>query len=109
MERILNPRLNCMGFGFLIVYVLFICNNMSFTWNSLQNTSCTHMISMDIFLYEPCNDCLVPFCCEPCAMCQEYRELKYRGFDMSLGWHGNTDRQNGGVVMPEFAFMEMKH
>ncbi|XP_023742284.1 protein PLANT CADMIUM RESISTANCE 2 isoform X2 [Lactuca sativa] len=58
---------------------------------------------------EPCNDCLVPFCCEPCAMCQEYRELKYRGFDMSLGWHGNTDRQNGGVVMPEFAFMEMKH
>ncbi|CAI9278478.1 unnamed protein product [Lactuca saligna] len=57
---------------------------------------------------EPCNDCLVHFCCEPCAMCQEYRELKYRGFDMSLGWYGNMERQNGGVVMPEFASMEMK-
>lgn len=33
----------------------------------------------------PCADCLVHFCCEPCALCQEYRELKTRGFDMSLG------------------------
>ncbi|CAH1417028.1 unnamed protein product [Lactuca virosa] len=59
---------------------------------------------------EPCNDCLVHFCCEPCAMCQEYRELKHRGFDMSLGWHGNMERQNNGVMMPVFAPapMEMK-
>jgi len=29
---------------------------------------------------KPCADC-----CEPLALCQEYRELKSRGFDMSQG------------------------
>ncbi|GKV19461.1 hypothetical protein SLEP1_g29722 [Rubroshorea leprosula] len=30
------------------------------------------------------NDCLVHFCCLPCALCQEYRELRNRGFDVSI-------------------------
>ncbi|XP_019170491.1 PREDICTED: protein PLANT CADMIUM RESISTANCE 2-like [Ipomoea nil] len=47
----------------------------------------------------PCGDCLVHCCCESCALCQEYRELKHRGFNMSLGWEGNMDRQNMGVGM----------
>lgn len=34
----------------------------------------------------PCGDCIVHCCCEPCAMCQEHRELRSRGFDMSIGW-----------------------
>ena len=33
----------------------------------------------------PCVDCLVHFFCEPCALCQEYRELRNRGFDMGIG------------------------
>ena len=33
---------------------------------------------------EPCGDCLVHFCCETCALCQEYRELNNRGFDMGI-------------------------
>ena len=33
----------------------------------------------------PCADCLVHFCCEGCALCQEYRELRSRGFDMDIG------------------------
>ncbi|KAI3413033.1 uncharacterized protein J3R85_016601 [Psidium guajava] len=48
---------------------------------------------------EPCNDCLVHFCCECCALTQEYRELERRGFDMSLGWHGNMAIQNRGIPM----------
>ncbi|KAD2804195.1 hypothetical protein R6Q59_030284 [Mikania micrantha] len=51
----------------------------------------------------PCNDCLVHFCCERCALCQEYRELKYRGFDMSIGWQSNMERQNYGVQIPPMA------
>jgi Cys-rich protein (TIGR01571 family) len=47
----------------------------------------------------PCGDCLVHFCCELCALCQEYRELKHRGFDMTVGWHGNVERQTRGVEM----------
>ncbi|KAK1425726.1 hypothetical protein QVD17_21081 [Tagetes erecta] len=56
----------------------------------------------------PCNDCLVHCCCEWCALCQEYRELKHRGFEPSLGWQGNLARQNQGVVMPPVGQTEMK-
>ncbi|KAK3002393.1 hypothetical protein RJ639_020873 [Escallonia herrerae] len=51
----------------------------------------------------PCGDCLVHCCCDACALCQEYRELKHRGFDMSLGWQENVDRQNRGVAMASVA------
>ncbi|XP_009410080.2 cell number regulator 10 isoform X1 [Musa acuminata AAA Group] len=44
----------------------------------------------------PCCDCCVHFCCETCALCQEYRELKNRGFNMALGWHLNVEREAGG-------------
>ncbi|XVF01249.1 hypothetical protein REPUB_Repub04eG0071600 [Reevesia pubescens] len=47
---------------------------------------------------EPCTDCLVHFCCAGCALCQEYRELKNRGFDMGIGWEANMDRQKRGVT-----------
>ncbi|KAG4162915.1 hypothetical protein ERO13_D01G142400v2, partial [Gossypium hirsutum] len=32
-----------------------------------------------------CGDCMRHFCCEPCALTQEYREVQNRGFDMSIG------------------------
>ncbi|XP_042487427.1 protein PLANT CADMIUM RESISTANCE 2-like [Macadamia integrifolia] len=47
-----------------------------------------------------CSDFLVHCCCEPCAICQEYRELQSRGFDVSLGWHGNMERSYRGLEMP---------
>ncbi|KAK4712216.1 hypothetical protein R3W88_006729 [Solanum pinnatisectum] len=50
----------------------------------------------------PCVDCLVHVCCESCALCQEYRELKNRGFDMGIGWQANMDRQSRGVTMPPY-------
>ncbi|KAF5179036.1 Plant cadmium resistance [Thalictrum thalictroides] len=46
------------------------------------------------FLEEsPCTDCCIHCCCEECSLCQEYRELKHHGFDMSIGWYGNMERQ----------------
>ncbi|RLN38948.1 cell number regulator 10-like [Panicum miliaceum] len=48
----------------------------------------------------PCCDCCVHFCCEPCALCQQYKELKARGFDPDLGWELNAQRANaGGAAM----------
>ncbi|KAL6192566.1 hypothetical protein ACLB2K_033652 [Fragaria x ananassa] len=32
-----------------------------------------------------CGDFLVHCFCEPCALCQEYRELQSRGFNMFIG------------------------
>ncbi|KAL0463627.1 UNVERIFIED_CONTAM: protein PLANT CADMIUM RESISTANCE 11 [Sesamum latifolium] len=46
------------------------------------------------FLEErPCTDCCVHCCCETCALCQEYRQLQNQGLDLSIGWHGNLERQ----------------
>ncbi|OAY71309.1 Cell number regulator 1 [Ananas comosus] len=39
----------------------------------------------------PVPDCLVHFCCETCALCQEYRELKSRGFDLGIVTTGKQD------------------
>ncbi|KAH8495993.1 hypothetical protein Peur_055312 [Populus x canadensis] len=47
----------------------------------------------------PCGDCLVHCCCEYCSLCQEYRELKSRGYDLAMGWHGNVEKKNRSVEM----------
>lgn len=38
---------------------------------------------------EPCNDFVVHCCCQLCAICQETRELKRRGWDVSLPYSTN--------------------
>ncbi|XP_019443878.1 PREDICTED: cell number regulator 1-like [Lupinus angustifolius] len=43
----------------------------------------------------PCNDYCVHCCCEYCALCQEYRELQNRGYDMMMGWQGDLQRNYG--------------
>ncbi|XP_076927220.1 protein PLANT CADMIUM RESISTANCE 3-like [Bidens hawaiensis] len=57
---------------------------------------------------KPCNDFLVHCCCESCALCQEYRELKHREFKSSLGWEGNLARHNQGVMLPPIIPGEME-
>ncbi|VAI39413.1 unnamed protein product [Triticum turgidum subsp. durum] len=46
---------------------------------------------------DPCCDCCVHFCCEPCGLIQQYKELKARGYDPDIGWHLNLERGNGGT------------
>ncbi|CAN1137824.1 Protein PLANT CADMIUM RESISTANCE 2, partial [Linum perenne] len=48
---------------------------------------------------KPCADCCVHLFCEGCALCQEYRELQTRGFDLSIGWHGNMERNRRLATM----------
>ncbi|KAL2545984.1 protein PLANT CADMIUM RESISTANCE 2-like [Forsythia ovata] len=47
----------------------------------------------------PCADFPVHFFCETCALCQEYRQLKSLGVDMSIGWRKHVERQNPEVEM----------
>uniref|UniRef100_M0Y8B4 Uncharacterized protein n=1 Tax=Hordeum vulgare subsp. vulgare TaxID=112509 RepID=M0Y8B4_HORVV len=35
----------------------------------------------------PCIDCCIHFFCKGCALCQEYKELVNRGFNMAKGSH----------------------
>nr|GME19929.1 protein PLANT CADMIUM RESISTANCE 9-like [Ipomoea batatas] len=39
----------------------------------------------------PCSDYLLHCCCCVCSLSQEYRELKNRGIDPSLGWENNAE------------------
>ncbi|KAL5544736.1 hypothetical protein UlMin_008520 [Ulmus minor] len=50
-------------------------------------------------LESPLPDWLAHCLCEYCAICQEYRELKARGLDPSIGWQGNVARQMQQVNM----------
>ncbi|PRQ40400.1 putative PLAC8 motif-containing protein [Rosa chinensis] len=74
-----------------ILYSLMLC---------LMGCSCLYScfyrsrLRGQYFLEEkPCADCCVHFCCEVCALCQEYRHLQNQGFDMSIGWYGNVHKQ----------------
>ncbi|KAI3696289.1 hypothetical protein L1987_79301 [Smallanthus sonchifolius] len=53
---------------------------------------------------DPLINILVHLICEPCALCQEYRELQARGFNMQLGvgWRNQTPeiQQTGGIMVP---------
>uniref|UniRef100_A0ACD5UI43 Uncharacterized protein n=1 Tax=Avena sativa TaxID=4498 RepID=A0ACD5UI43_AVESA len=46
----------------------------------------------------PLPDCCVHFIFEPCAICQEYRELRNRGFVMEIGWQANMELQQQGRI-----------
>ncbi|KQK16790.1 cell number regulator 2 [Brachypodium distachyon] len=54
----------------------------------------------------PLLDGLAHCAMEPCALCQEYRELKNRGFVVEIGWQANMERrhqqyqQQQGVTVP---------
>ncbi|KAL1551240.1 Protein PLANT CADMIUM RESISTANCE 11 [Salvia divinorum] len=52
---------------------------------------------------QPCTDCCVHWCCETCSLCQEYRELENRGLDLSIGWHGNLERQKRKAAAADIA------
>ncbi|CAE5959696.1 unnamed protein product [Arabidopsis arenosa] len=44
----------------------------------------------------PAPDWITHCFCEYCALCQEFRELKNRGLDPSIGWIGNVQKQRMG-------------
>ncbi|CAA6664848.1 unnamed protein product [Spirodela intermedia] len=48
----------------------------------------------------PAPDWAVHFILEPCALCQEYRELRNRGFDPEIGWHANVAKSQGVALTP---------
>ncbi|XP_058079668.1 protein PLANT CADMIUM RESISTANCE 6-like [Magnolia sinica] len=51
----------------------------------------------------PAPDWATHFLCEWCALCQEYRELRNRGLDPEIGWHGNMMKNQN--QQPQVAMM----
>ncbi|XP_078182055.1 cell number regulator 10-like isoform X2 [Carex rostrata] len=76
---------SCSGAGLIWILLLYFTGcQWVYSWMYRAKLRAAYSLPED-----PCHDCLVHFCCEPCALCQEYRELKNRGFNMNLGWIGN--------------------
>ncbi|KAI6670523.1 hypothetical protein NL676_005408 [Syzygium grande] len=55
----------------------------------------------------PAPDWITHFFCECCALSQEYRELKNRGLDPSIGWQGNAAQMQN--VQYQVAMMPPMH
>lgn len=52
-------------------------------------------------------DCLASCLCAPLSICQEYRELQARGFDVSAGWNGNVRMGTRGVMEAPMVYSGM--
>ncbi|CAN8321524.1 unnamed protein product [Cochlearia groenlandica] len=50
----------------------------------------------------PYSDCATHVLCSCCSLCQEYRELKIRNLDPSLGWNGILAQGQYGNGLPNF-------
>ncbi|XP_072971840.1 uncharacterized protein [Typha angustifolia] len=76
--------------GFAIILPLLLSSNLRSRLRASFN-----------LLEEPGPDIFIHLCFESCALCQEYRELKNRGFNPELGWAGiQTARLNPGTMTP---------
>ncbi|PKI60491.1 hypothetical protein CRG98_019145 [Punica granatum] len=76
-----DPKSSCGVSGTLYALLLWVfgCSCMY---------SCVYRTKLrgQYFLEEkPCIDCCVHCWCETCSLCQEYRELQNRGFNLSIG------------------------
>lgn len=81
------------------------CLQAGLTYYALMHVACTSCYTCTYrkkmrlkFNLEtkPCADYCVHRYCESCAMAQEYRELKRRGFDPALGWAVSVERMRTG-------------
>ncbi|TQD85666.1 hypothetical protein C1H46_028840 [Malus baccata] len=69
--------------------------------------SCTYRTKLRSkynLIESPAPDWVIHLLCEPCALCQEYRELQVRGIDPSIGWIGNVQR-NPSLQQPNVNMM----
>ncbi|XP_010506925.1 PREDICTED: protein PLANT CADMIUM RESISTANCE 7-like [Camelina sativa] len=69
-----------------------LCFMVAFPW-LLSCTYRTKILRKFGIPDSPATDCLIHCFCDRCALCQEYRELKNRGVDPSIGWDGNVQRK----------------
>nr|AFM43805.1 fruit weight 2.2-2 protein [Dimocarpus longan] len=93
-EIVNQGSISCVASG--MVYGLLGLTGLSCLYSCLYRSRLRGQYDLE---EAPCADCLVHFCCETCALCQEYRELRNRGFDMGIGWHANMNRQGRGITV----------
>ncbi|XP_042485667.1 cell number regulator 10-like [Macadamia integrifolia] len=88
---------SCVLNGAIYALILYCTGGCQFWYSCCYRSKMRGLYNLE---EGPCGDCLVHFCCEPCAICQEYRELESRGFDVCIGWHANIAKKNRELAMP---------
>ncbi|XP_059649461.1 protein PLANT CADMIUM RESISTANCE 9-like [Cornus florida] len=92
------------GVGGLIYYALGAVG-CGWLYACTYRTKLRHLFSLP---EAPCADVLVHCCCCVCSLSQEYRELKNRGVDPSIGWQSNVEKwHQEGVTVPPIAALGM--
>ncbi|XP_021763060.1 cell number regulator 9-like [Chenopodium quinoa] len=96
-EIVDQGSLSCCAAG---TFYLVLATFVGFQWIY----SCTYRAKLKAHFGIPestCEDCCIHFFCQCCALAQEYRELKLRGYNPALGWEGNMERQKASIVPPQ--------
>nr|DAD35732.1 TPA_asm: hypothetical protein HUJ06_006372 [Nelumbo nucifera] len=96
ISEIIDKGTSSCGMNGAIYTIIAYFTGCACLYSCFYRTKLRHQYSLQ---ESPCGDCFVHFCCESCALCQEYRELKSRGFNMAIGWHANVEWQNRGITM----------
>ncbi|KAG9456127.1 hypothetical protein H6P81_000635 [Aristolochia fimbriata] len=105
-NAVLTAFCPCVTFG-QIVEILengaTSCALGSFMYLLLAPAFCSHWMMGSMYrarlrskynlVEAPTQDCIAHACCPLCSLCQEFRELRNRGIDPSLGWNGNLALQ----------------
>uniref|UniRef100_A0A8I6WTR5 Uncharacterized protein n=1 Tax=Hordeum vulgare subsp. vulgare TaxID=112509 RepID=A0A8I6WTR5_HORVV len=69
------------------LYVCLACVGCNWLYSCTKRSAMRSQYNLKASL---CIDCCVHFFCEGCALCQEYKELENRGFNMAKGWEGSN-------------------
>ncbi|GKV32989.1 hypothetical protein SLEP1_g41548 [Rubroshorea leprosula] len=88
MNALVTAFFPCLTFGQIVEIV-----DGGHTCNILSCTYRTKLRNMFSLAESPAPDWVKHCFCERCALCQEYRELRQRGWDPAIGWHGNLNQQ----------------
>uniref|UniRef100_A0A453RB44 Uncharacterized protein n=1 Tax=Aegilops tauschii subsp. strangulata TaxID=200361 RepID=A0A453RB44_AEGTS len=64
------------------LYVCLACVGCNWLYSCTKRSAMRSQYNLKA---SPCMDCCVHFFCESCALCQEYKELENRGFNMAKG------------------------
>ncbi|KAL3716255.1 hypothetical protein ACJRO7_007938 [Eucalyptus globulus] len=98
-EIIDRGNITCMRAAALCCLVCNLCI-CSFCYTCTYRTKLRGLYSI---CGNQCRDCFAHLLCQPCALCQEYRELKNRGFDpLLVRWAANAEQMSWivGVTVP---------
>ncbi|MBA0607411.1 hypothetical protein Godav_019718 [Gossypium davidsonii] len=93
-EIVDNGSVSCVASG-VLYSIIFWMSGLACMYSCFYRS---RMRNQYMLAETPYPDWCLHLCCEVCALCQEYRELKNRGFNMNIGWHANMENMRNRAM-----------